>query len=651
MSSSDTGSDSEPEFESIIATRARRSNAGSRLRHLLDLEEINSDQTGMTNAINDDDDNVRLLFQEDEEDEEFQESEDSEEDGGEENDDEEGEEEEREGDRIEIDEDNSKEDGNIIENNDEMLSDSDISASDSDEYEGEAELQKQERLNKRRKRNSTLPAALQKKKKQKTESQPKSKPKKSIPKKTNVDTSSIEPYERRRSERRATVKNSIETNEKLEKENERKSTQAPLPKKEYIEKTLEERLEEAKITEKENTLSLTRFYEQEVQKKKKQRDLANSRKIHLDNYLRFWSTGVYVTPLEEVEAIEEEQRIIREEEEKRERRKLVYQKRKMAKLANEREKEKEKEKGKGGDEVEKDSKKSDVIEIKDDTVKIEETEQTKTEGIQDSKASETTNTDLSDGNIEIKQEETDDVESGKNRKVNFSDEVTINGEKVSETTDDKDVEEDGNNIEEEKRIFEGPLQHITRNYLIFEEFEYDLTNEEIKEYLFGKQSLLTGTRRDPLYETIQVIKQDKISNMDLEKIKSNRAESFKELLKLPKFGEKILFDDSDNDKELDKDNQTVHIFTPAPIGIHLPNGQKKICLITGLPAMYYDPNNGVPYATVEAFRILKNISEGEYNWLQLDNGGINSRYKGGIGCYLGKKGQRHAKGVPEWFDK
>ncbi len=57
-----SASDSEPEFESIIATRARRSNAGSRLRQLIDLEETNA---GLAPS-NDDDENVNLLFQEDE---------------------------------------------------------------------------------------------------------------------------------------------------------------------------------------------------------------------------------------------------------------------------------------------------------------------------------------------------------------------------------------------------------------------------------------------------------------------------------------------------------------------------------------------------------------------------------------------------------
>ncbi|GME67740.1 unnamed protein product [[Candida] boidinii] len=99
MSSSESESNSEDEFkfESIIATRQRRSNAGSKLKQLLQLEEddaesnlLNGSSARHSKFATEDDENVELLFQEDGEDEEFV---DYDEDG----DDEEEEEEEEKG--------------------------------------------------------------------------------------------------------------------------------------------------------------------------------------------------------------------------------------------------------------------------------------------------------------------------------------------------------------------------------------------------------------------------------------------------------------------------------------------------------------------------------------------------------------------------
>ena len=58
-------------FESLIATRSRRSNAGLRLKQLIELEEQSNEITATTQFLTEDDENVNLLFQEDGEDEEF----------------------------------------------------------------------------------------------------------------------------------------------------------------------------------------------------------------------------------------------------------------------------------------------------------------------------------------------------------------------------------------------------------------------------------------------------------------------------------------------------------------------------------------------------------------------------------------------------
>lgn len=241
-----------------------------------------------------------------------------------------------------------------------------------------------------------------------------------------------------------------------------------------------------------------------------------------------------------------------------------------------------------------------------------------------------------DGSLEVVKKEEENDEKDENEKED--EKAKAAGDNESETIYDTP-----------KIQYEGPAQHVARNYVIFEEFDDEVTSDGIKKYLFGQQAAFKSTHHDPQYETLCVIKQDESSNIDLHKIQAMRDESFKSLIQLPKFGEKITASDDSNGQLEEDENEVVQIHTPAPVGIHLPNGQKKICPTSGLPAMYYDPTNGVPYATVDAFRVLKSIVEGEYEWLQLDNGGINSRFKGGIGCYISKKNQRHAAGVPEGF--
>lgn len=707
MSESES-SESEPEFESIIATRARRSNAGSRLRQLLDLEETNNGPV----SINDDDENVNLLFMEDEDDGEFQDSEDEEQKDGDEDEDEDEEEEvdveaelnktPREKKKTTDDSGNTSEEEKDLPNvdADEMLSDSDISASDDDESEGEKELQKQEQLNRRRKRKASLPAVLQKKKPKVASSKDSTKAASKLATKSHrsniFDSVPIAPYERRHSARRTTLQNSMATHEKMEKEYEKRQTQAPVVSKEYVEKTLEERLEEAKITEKENTLSLTRFYEQEIQKKKKQRDLANSRKFKMRNFIRFWSTGIFITPLDEVRLIEEEERRLKEEEENKNRRKLQYLKRKQARLAKTGSSSPIKTNTKEQSEIDliankikddEDKKVTSAIELKQETevnpVRKEEIttaesvdENTPTNAVQFSEVSipltdeqkisndaESNPVDTTEKKFkEVELETTDiplkELSLGGSFDESMKETSTLEGVKREGNgkTDNEDENTQEDNVNESEVIcdtpklqFEGPAQHVARNYVIFEEFDHEVTSDGIKRYLFGQQAAIKGTHHDPQYETLCVIKQDESSNIDLHKIQAMREESFKSLIQLPKFGEKITAIDDGNEQLEEDENEVVQIHTPAPVGIHLPNGQKKICPTSGLPAMYYDPTNGVPYATVDAFRVLKSIVEGDYEWLQLDHGGINSRFKGGIGCYISKKNQRHAAGVPEGF--
>ncbi|ODV87566.1 hypothetical protein CANARDRAFT_194458 [[Candida] arabinofermentans NRRL YB-2248] len=134
----------------------------------------------------------------------------------------------------------------------------------------------------------------------------------------------------------------------------------------------------------------------------------------------------------------------------------------------------------------------------------------------------------------------------------------------------------------------------------------------------------------------------------MKKILKQREANFQSLLSLPRFGEKYQTV-KDQTVEKIKDDVKINIQTPAPTGISLPNGTRKKCLISGDFATYYDPSNGVPYNSVETFKVLKKLANGDYYWTQIDNGGVNSIFKGGVGCYFGEFDAKHAKGVPEGF--
>ena len=118
--------------DSLVATRARRINAGSRLKQLIELEEQASHlQSSISQIITEDDENVNLLFQEDENDEEFFDEEvDNENLIGIDDDDEEEEDEEGEDEEVDEEDRNQERVGKRKrENDDDVLSDSDISAS------------------------------------------------------------------------------------------------------------------------------------------------------------------------------------------------------------------------------------------------------------------------------------------------------------------------------------------------------------------------------------------------------------------------------------------------------------------------------------------------------------------------------------------
>ncbi|CCG24551.1 hypothetical protein CORT_0F03270 [Candida orthopsilosis Co 90-125] len=286
-------SDSEDDevFESLMATRARRANAGSRLKQLIELEgETNEVENSTSQFITEDDENVNLLFQDDEDDQEFVDEEQSD-DGSlpEEEDVEEGaitgETTRHPGDE----QDEQSEEAQEV-NSDEVLSDSDLSASESDESEGEKELQKQERIRKRRKK-TVIPQIKKIKEKPSV---------KRVKKSPLITSDSLLMSSRRASSRSSAVESKQALIDRLKESEERRAKYVPVERKHVRELTQAERLAQAAETEKENIESLNKFKEQEIVKKERQRQSLLSKRVKLQNILRWLSRGTFISPNEEV---------------------------------------------------------------------------------------------------------------------------------------------------------------------------------------------------------------------------------------------------------------------------------------------------------------------------------------------------------------
>lgn len=273
--------------DSMVATRARRANAGSRLKQLIEIEEQNSGTRNI--AYNEDDENVQLLFQEDENDEEF-EAPVEEESEIEEGDEEENDEGPREVPDLKDQVESSDVEAHV--NSDEMLSDSDLSASDEDESEGERELQKQEKAKKRKKQLSSIIPAIKKPKPSKVKPSPK-------PEVKHLELLLLS--ERRASARKSAIRNKQELVQRLKEDESRRAALAPVVRVKEKELSQEERLAQAKETERANIISLNQFMEQEIVKKERQKLLFQQRRPKLRNVIRLLSTESYVTPLDEVE--------------------------------------------------------------------------------------------------------------------------------------------------------------------------------------------------------------------------------------------------------------------------------------------------------------------------------------------------------------
>ena len=702
--------------EGLATLRARRANAGSRLKQLIAMED---DVSEKQRFVPDEEDEVALLFAEDENDEEFRSSSDDEE--GLENDNEDDED-NASADEQSDNEDQTKEVSGSRKRatpDDEMLSSSDLSGSDTDESEGEKELENQEKLKKRRQRRAkTVVPAIKKLK----PAPPKPKPKKQLTASESLMRS------QRSSSRASAIESKQALVQKLRKDEKRRAAMAPVVRPKYVELTQEERLLEAVETERVNVKSLNEFMDQELQKKEMQRQLLLLRRKRLRNIIRLVSQESFVTPTEEVEEAryvhdyingrlkKKPGRKRKEREERRERLPgdidpdLPYYRREMweKRLKLEEDLRKKAEKY----DCEKNADKKDVVSV-DESSERKEGEPV-AESTEKISVEQPEKADILEDAKEIKEikesivaEETKPVPP--NQEQNVSEKVIpstdepkstaesnnepvtdIKGEDVVETLNGNRPEENNTHVPEETtnksptpsskqvkfadnegsvmdkegtleegaEVFEGPVQRIARNMIYFLELDEKIDNVKLKAYLFGEQSLLPASRRYRDLETIvrigqavnpyAVVKDERDELLEPATELTEEDSRFDELKKLPKLGvtEMIYEDDED---EMEEETAEIVLNTEAPSGLYLPNGNKKACLISGAEVRYFDPALGVPYSTVEVYKLLKQMETGTIPWYSIERGYNDF---GSAEIYLGSRdGEvRHAKGVPEGFD-
>lgn len=225
------------------------------------------------------------------------------------------------------------------------------------------------------------------------------------------------------------------------------------------------------------------------------------------------------------------------------------------------------------------------------------------------------------------------------------------------------IPENSIEVEENNIVFEGPAHKVARNMIYLIDFDEDdrnmrLSDQNVKAILFGEQATLPASRF--LTETTTILKIGNVEN-PYAIVKEERDEMFEsidditedsamfdELKRLPRLGvaEEFVEEEEEDTKE---EEAIINIKTEAPTGLYLPNGNKKNCLITGAEVKYFDPSNGMPYSSVETYKVLKAIEQGNIPWYN-----VTSEFNswGGAEVYLGSRdgSVRHAKGVPEGFD-
>ncbi|CDF87637.1 BN860_11012g1_1 [Zygosaccharomyces bailii CLIB 213] len=299
------------EEEFLMTTRKRRSNAGNKMRKLLEqeLEDMHSRTENLEQ------DEVDLLFQEDAEDEEFE--------AGDESDTE------------------LTEKSNDVERKgevDEMFSESEEESEDQneDDEEGEKVLQRQEKLESRKRKKKQTPAVIKRKRvNPETDAAKEEQKSKKKAHYEQIKAENLLISNRRTSQRSSVVANKMKVYEKLSKaEKKRKVIQDRIRKHREAQKeeilTQEDRIRIALETEKFNILSLDKYKEQEVSKKQSRIALQQRQKLKFipgETVIRQLSCSWAVTPAMELEDLKYwEEQVKRREKKKKKYTRRSYKK-------------------------------------------------------------------------------------------------------------------------------------------------------------------------------------------------------------------------------------------------------------------------------------------------------------------------------------
>lgn len=659
--------------ESLVATRKRRRNAGLRLKQLIELEE-HHDNALPAFPTTEDDENVALLFQEDGEDEEFEDPElkglDSESDEN--------------GDADDADDD----DGPQLPKSapdDEQLSDSELSELDLDLSEGERELQKQEKIAKKRKKTQLIPEI----KKRPTTSAP-------APKKQPTPQVTLEALmlaSRRLSLRSLVVKNTNALVSRLKEDEERRKTMTPVVRPQYRQMTQEERLAEAVETERRNVLALHLFRQQEVVKKEQRRMNMLSRRPPLVDVVRFELKETFITPGEEVEEWRKLHRLLDKFKRKPTRKRQIqeYLDRFKVEPGVLRRDLPHFEPWDGDDGEDDEAEAEDGVIEQTPEHTPEPTPEPTTEAAPDTATEpiEVKTEEPEEMDVDVKPESTDangDTPQEVKVKVEPKEEEALSlatPKRVTFAEDadvsleyDLDLDLDLVPKEEDKKVpiheayeplatgelFHGPVQRVARQRVYLYDFEDPRYTETlIKSYVLGPQSTLPASHRFKDLKTIfksggrddygaaaakKKIQAEHDALLTLVATWTEEEPMFDRLRKLPRLGiRQEVVDESDDDQG--DNGATITITTEAPLGLYLPNNNKKTCMILGKEVRYFDPHLGVPYATVDDLELIKEIERGLIPWYSFAAGTNDT---GPIEIYLGhRERSRHAKGVPPGF--
>ncbi|KAL6948929.1 hypothetical protein ACO0QE_001408 [Hanseniaspora vineae] len=607
--------------------RSRRANAGNKLQKLIEQERLLTESTeslqnsfgaGINEEDNDNDDLVNLLFQgqEDAEDQDFS--------------------------------------VNINENEDDYFTDDDEESGSSDEEAGEKALQEEEKKKKKKKVQQQLAAGkltsgsknavpvLRKRKTSALASSPESN-QEGLNKRKKISDELLNPEtllseERRTSSRKSVVANKLKVYKNLqEAEKARKELHERLKhlneKKHVHVLTQEDRLREAKETEKLNLQSLNRFKELEDFNKQKRLLMQQRNKIkfqHDELVLTQLSCDWRMPPLMEVKDHEYWAEQIRKRESKNKRRKPTKKSTTPTSAhAN----------AEPLPEVEPLPTVDDLIKYDLSPKLVDESKE-----LHDIRVSAPLEqNDLDSTHQETKPstttEEGFEIEAGR--------EGPLKEKQLPQFDDDGNL------------VIEGPEQRISKNFITL--FKYDdFDSQAITKPFFvetmlgisphllqtkGKQSAqLASSFYDPEnWETVVHSKRiGEVEPMHIFKIDlldNEEALCDRTMASFPRFGE---FDKKFQVLETNETNVTemIKLQTPAPTGLYLPNGQKKPCLIKGTSSQYFDPKFGVPYSDLDSYRLLQEMVQHPdlFKWYGLKNGGL-----------LYNPSVKPASGVPEGF--